>query len=343
MTPIRHTPLIVTLAIILATHTTLLASQTHDDHDDHDSHESRGMHESHDDHDDHGDHESHGDHGDHDDHDEGIQLSPAVRTEFDIQLESASLRPLVQTLSFPGEIRVNEDRQAHIVPRYPGLVTEVRKHVGDEVHQGDVLAILEGNESLTPYALKSLIDGTIIDKHITLGESLSNDDIVFTVANLETVWVDLTIYQKDLPLIQAGQPAGISGGEHLPSETGAIAYVSPAINRQTRTGLARVVLPNTKRQWRPGTFVTGNITVGQEDASLAIPRTAVIAIEGRPSIFVETDHGIEARTVTLGAGDDTVVQILTGLTEGERYVSRHVLPLKAELNRAALEHAGHAH
>jgi cobalt-zinc-cadmium efflux system membrane fusion protein len=263
--------------------------------------------------------------------------------EFDMPVEAAAPGKLAVTLGFPGEVHVNGDRQAHIVPRYPGLVTRVLKKIGDEVKQGEVLAVLEGNESLAAYNLTSLIDGTIIEKHITLGESLNEEHVIFTVADLDTVWIDLTVYQKDLPLVRRGQRVTISAGEHLLTAVAEIAYVSPTVDEHTRTGLARLVLQNPDRAWRPGTFITGKVAVQTRDASVVIPREAIIRVEGRPSIFVKTGKGIEARTVLLGLTDGTRYEILDGLKPGEEYVSRNVLPLKAELNRAALEHAGHVH
>ena len=91
------------------------------------------------------------------------------------------VRELDLHTTLPGEVQVNQDRRARIVPRYPGLVIEVRKTIGDRVEKGDVLAVLEGNESLAPYDLKSLIAGTIIEKHISLGESLKDGEVVSTI------------------------------------------------------------------------------------------------------------------------------------------------------------------
>ena len=317
----------------------------HAGHDDHASHNGHDDHASHEGHDDHASHNGHDDHAGHDEHDdEGIiRLTPEVMREFDIPLKAAAAGKLAVTLSFPGEVHVNGDRQAHIAPRYPGLVTSVLKKIGDQVERGEVLAIIEGNESLATYKLTSLIDGTIIEKHITLGESLSYDHMVFTVADLDSVWIDLMVYQQDLPLVQTKQRVSISAGEHLPTAEGEIVYVSPTVDEHTRTGLARIVLPNLERVWRPGTFVTGQVEISTSDALVVIPREAVISVEGRPSVFVQTGKGLEARAVTIGVSDGTRYEILKGLKPGEQYVTRNALPLKAELNRAALEHAGHAH
>ena len=90
---------------------------------------------------------------------------------------------------------------------------------------------------------------------------LKDDSEAYVVADLRSVWVDLRVYQKDLPLVRPGQPVVIAAGHGIPDAQGTIAYVGPLVGEQTRTALARVVLPNPNGHWRPGLFVTGNVVV----------------------------------------------------------------------------------
>jgi cobalt-zinc-cadmium efflux system membrane fusion protein len=324
------------------------AGHGHDDHEGHAHAEGddespaaaeSDEHEGHD-HAERDEHAGHG-HGNHADED-AIKLAAETMEEFGITMEIAREGRLDVHVTLPGEVHINQDRQAHIVPRYPGLVINVKKSIGDRVEKGDVLAILEGNDSLAPYALKSLIDGTIVEKHITLGESV-DDDIVFTVADLNTVWIDLTVFQTDVHVIRSGMKVIVSGGKNMDPVSGTISYVSPTIDEHTRTGLARVVVPNPKGIWRPGMFVTGRVSFRSPEPLVLVPRDAVISIDGVLSVFVQTALGLVPRPVKLGIRGESRVEIIEGVQAGERFASRNVLPLKAEMNRAALEHAGHAH
>jgi cobalt-zinc-cadmium efflux system membrane fusion protein len=293
----------------------------------------------------HDEHEEpgHDEHEGHDESEEGlIKLSPEVLKEFGIELDTAASGTISYGTTLPGEIQINQDRLAHVVPRYPGLVLEVKKTIGDPVKKGEVLAILEGNDSLTPFPLISMIDGTVIDKHITLGESLQPDSNVYTIADMSDVWVNLTLYQKDLLLVRKGQPVAVSGGAHLPTAKGKIDYVSPTLDEHTRTGHARLVLPNPEGAWRPGMFITGNVFVGEEPVGIVIPTTAIQTLEDGASVFVETEEGFEPRPVRLGRANRTQVEIISGLTAGERYVVRGGFTLKAELGRGEMGD-GHGH
>ncbi len=153
--------------------------------------------------------------------------------------------------------------------------------------------------AFTRYAITAPFDGTVIEKHITLGELLKNDTAAYVIADLRAVWVHLSVYPKDLPFVRTGQPVTIAASYGIPHSQGQISYVGPLIG-ETRTALARVVLPNPEGHWRPGLFVAGQLVVENSEVPLLIPQTALQTIEERPSVFVETPEGFVPQPVTLG-------------------------------------------
>jgi cobalt-zinc-cadmium efflux system membrane fusion protein len=114
------------------------------------------------------------------------------------------------------------------------------------------------------------------------------------------------------------------------------------VDEETRTATARIVLPNTKKRWRPGMFVTGRVVVDRTKVPLAVPVAALQTIADQPVVFVETDAGFQQRSVTTGRADDHHVEIRSGLAPGERYVSQEGFTLKAELSREQFGD-GHGH
>lgn len=197
-------------------------------------------------------------------------------------------------------------------------------------------------ESFTRYEIIAPFGGEVIEKHITLGEVLPDDAEAFVIADLSTVWIDLNVYQKDLPLVREGQLVVISAGHGLPDATGKISYLRPVIGEETRTALARIVLPNKQGKWRPGLFVTGKIAVEEMKVPLVVPRSALQTVENKTSVFVQSGEGFEPWPVTLGQSDDTSVEIKSGLVPGQRYVAKGSFTLKAQLSKGAFGE-GHAH
>lgn len=211
----------------------------------------------------------------------------------------------------------------------------------EQIERTDSLEHAELNE----YELVAPLSGMVTERQLTIGEVVQPvaDAAPFVVADLSTVWVNLTVYQQDLAHVRPGQQVLVRVGHGIPDAQGKVAFISPALDESTRTAYARIVLDNPERDWRPGLFIEGKVEIGHDTASVAIPRTAVIAMDDRQVVFIETEAGLEPRPVRLGRGTKQIVEVLEGLRPGDRYAATGVLTLKSQMNSAALEHAGHAH
>jgi len=201
----------------------------------------------------------------------------------------------------------------------------------------------DGHEAeFTVYRLTAPFDGTVIDRHITIGETVDSGSPVFTVADLETVWIDLSVYQRDIGAVRAGQTAHVvtEHGEEAELE---IDFVQPLVGEDTRTATARIVAPNTDHMWHPGCFVTAAVTTSRVNARIVVPVGAVIRMEdGDDVVFVDTGSGFEPRLVEMGRRSGDGIEIVLGLEPGERYVAEGGFILKAELGKDAFGD-GHAH
>jgi cobalt-zinc-cadmium efflux system membrane fusion protein len=284
--------------------------------------------------------EAHGS-GGHDAHSEGraetLALAPEQRVAAGIEVAPVGPGSIDSGVELLGEVLPNGDRLAHIVPRFAGIVRDVRKNAGDAVRSGDVLAVIESSDSLAPYEIRTLIDGIVLAKHLTRGEAVDREQQAFVVADLSTVWVDLSVYQRDLARIAVGQRVRIRAASDGPDAEGTISYLTPALDRVTRTATARVVLDNPGRKFLPGMLVSAR-TLDTAEAALAVPRDAVQSLDGRPSVFVETPEGFAAREITLGREGESRAEVLSGLAPGERIAVTNTFLLKAELARAEAEH-----
>ncbi|WP_319593360.1 efflux RND transporter periplasmic adaptor subunit [Alkalilimnicola sp. S0819] len=203
----------------------------------------------------------------------------------------------------------------------------------------------QGEAALARYELTAPIAGTVIERHLTRGETTAAeaDQPPFVIADTETVWAQLTVYPRDFGAVHAGQKVTvIADGGDLTAE-GTIDYVTPQMREATRSATARVVLDNPDGRWRPGQFITARVQVAQAQADVVIPESALQTVEQESVVFVLTDEGFEPRPVRLGRRAEEKVEIEAGLRPGERYAATNTFTLKAEHGREALEGAGHAH
>ncbi|RKZ15157.1 efflux transporter periplasmic adaptor subunit [bacterium] len=271
-----------------------------------------------------------------------VRLDAATREEFGVVTAVAGPGTLRHLRTLPGEVQPNLDRVAHIVPRYEGVVREVRASVGDQVRAGQTLAVVEGDASLTTFEVRTALAGTIIERHVTLGEAVGREQALFVVADLDTVWIDIAVYLRDLEDVTKGLPVTVSCGRHDGGITANIDYVSPVVDEATRTATARVIMPNGDLHWRPGMFITAEVETASREVAVAVPTTALFTVENRLSVFVETAAGFEPHPVEIGRRTDTLVEITSGLDAGDIYVAEGGFTLKAELEKASFGD-GHNH
>ena len=311
-------------------HHTMESVETDDNHDEHEDHAERGGHEEHEHHDDHG---------------MEVSLTPEAIRMAGITISKAENGRIKRALDVSGEIGFNEDRLVHITPRFPGIAREVNFRIGESVKEGDVVAVVESNESLTKYSLRAPISGRIIEKHIAPGEHVSNEESILLLADLSNVWVNLAVYPQDAPKIRKGLHALISAVGSNQSTEGTIRYITPVIDPQTRTLTARVVLSNMNNKWRPGTFVTAHISTDESDEGLVVDKSAIQVLGEKNVIFIPDEPGsFKPVEVSVGENDEQKIRILSGLADGDEYVNSGAFELKAKIVTSALgEHAGHGH
>ena len=206
-----------------------------------------------------------------------------------------------------------------------------------------VTAVLRAKSGdLTLYELRAPADGVIIGQHAVHGELLDLQTRAFTIADLSQVWVNLTLYQKELPLVHQGQMVHIAARFDPTGAEGVIDWISPTLEESTRSATARVVLDNRSRRWRPGMFVDGNVVLSRAAAPIVVPRVALQTVENQTVLFVQEGDAFVPRPVEIGRSDDDQVEIVSGLRAGERYVKTNAFTLKAHLAKGAFGE-GHSH
>ena len=182
----------------------------------------------------------------------------------------------------------------------------------------------------------SPIPGKIVESHVSRGQSVEPSATLFRVADLGRVWIELAVFERELGHITPEDAVEISPQTNLAIVLqGRVAHVGDIIDRETRSGDVRVVVPNADGSLRPGQSVLAKIhTKTTPSAVLLLPREAVTSVDGKPTVFVEHDAtSVEPRSVTTGARDGTRVEITAGLTAGERVAVSGVFALKSEIFR----------
>ncbi|WP_316174571.1 MULTISPECIES: divalent metal ion exporter adaptor subunit IhpB [unclassified Bradyrhizobium] len=268
-----------------------------------------------------------------------IRISDVKLAAAGVELAEAGPATLSDTLAFNGVLRANQEALVQVTPRFPGIVRAIKKRIGDTVAKDELLAAIESNQSLTSYDLKAPIGGTIIDRQISLGEYASEQKPAFVVADLSTIWVDLSIYRQDLRRVRLDDEVLIDPDDGRGAIRGHVSYIAPVGASETQTALARVVLANPDGRLRPGLFVTARLVLAKRSVAVAVRASAIQTLENKTVVFVrEEGDKIEARPVVTGESDPTYVEIRDGLAAGEHYVAENSFVVKAEMGKGEAEH-----
>ncbi|MBW7851003.1 MAG: efflux RND transporter periplasmic adaptor subunit [Rhodospirillales bacterium] len=187
--------------------------------------------------------------------------------------------------------------------------------------------------------VRAQIGGKVIDRSVALGEFIEANADILVVADLDNLWIEMTVSPADVPFIRQGQTVTVTSGAGQTGEANII-FISPVVNADTRSVRVVAAMANGEQRWRPGDFVTARIQTESQPVDLIIPRKAVQTVEGEAIVFVRTDEGFEKREIVLGRGDDETVEIVFGLDPGEVIAVENTFVLKAELGKSE---AGHAH
>ena len=271
-----------------------------------------------------------------------VTLTDSEINELGIRVDEVGPQKLQMHTDLTGEVVPDQDKLAHIVPRFAGVVKTVSKKIGDKAKKDEVIAVIESNESLVTYEVKSSIDGVVLDLHMTPGELIGDDKHIVTIADLSSVWAELNVYLKDLNKIKIGQNAQIYFDQIENAVNGKIFYLSPTVNEATRTATARVRLNNSSGYWKPGMFITANVLTDFIKVDQAVSLNAIQNLEGQKVVFVQDGKGFRPQPVTTGKTNTNYAEVLSGLNTGQKYVAEGAFVIKSELLKESFG-GGHGH
>ncbi len=168
-------------------------------------------------------------------------------------------------------------------------------------------------------AITSPLSGVVTEKHVQEGQYVNVGDPLFNVADLSVIWVELELFENDLPFVKVGQEVTIIPSTQ-PGEprSGRVKLIYPFLDPKTRTAKLRVELPNPDLKLKPDMFVSAQIKMAL-GATLSVARESVMETGKRQVVWVETAPGtLVQREVKTGARSGDRVQILAGLQAGEK-------------------------
>jgi RND family efflux transporter MFP subunit len=229
----------------------------------------------------------------------------------------------------PGRARENAE----------ALVESARRRLDYwEIPADEIRRIEETGEIRRTLTLRAPAGGVVVEKNVVQGDRIMPGMTVYRIADLSTVWVEADVFEKDLSLVSEGRSASVTFEAFPGREFDArVTYVHPTVSMESRTGRIRLELPNTDGLLKPGMYARIRLDAPALESTPVVPRSAVLSTGTRSLAFVRSGDGtLVPREVTLGRTVGRDVQVLAGLTPGERVVSSAAFLVDAESNLGAL-------
>ena len=265
-------------------------------------------------------------------------IASDVAKESGIQTDKAQPQTIQKTIRMRGKITPSEHRIAHIIPRFAGMVREGRKHIGDPVAKGEVMAVIESNQSLQPYEVRSQISGTVINGHLIVGEFVPENQWVYIVADLTEVWADFFVPLEELGSVKVGQQVLVKGASGDETFKGTVDYVAPYADEKAQAQLVRVILSNEGMRLVPGMFVTGDLVVSRENVPVAVRREGLQTFGPWTVVFAKYGDTYEIRPLKLGVTDSEWAEVKSGVSAETEYVTKNSFTIKADILKHGASH-----
>ena len=196
----------------------------------------------------------------------------------------------------------------------------------------------------------SPVTGIVEKKNAIKGKYFKEGQSFFDLVDLNSLWVEMDVYEHDSALVNIGQVAELEFSAY-PGDIweGKIDFISPVLDKKTRTLKIRTTLNNNEGKLRPGMVGTASVTLDLQGMPLVIPRTAIIDTGKRKVVWIDNGNNrYQAKKVHTGFESQGYVEIKHGLSEGEKVVidGNFLLDAQAQLFGGYEEKsmpAGHQH
>lgn len=266
------------------------------------------------------------------------QISAKAAEAAGIKTEKAGPATIADVIDLTGVISLNEDRNARVGARFPGIIKSVNKTVGQNVRTGELLAMLDRNVTLQDYSVVSPIDGVVVARNANLGSTAATDTVLFEIADLSTVWAELHLFGRERERVKVGQSVVVESHDKITRAEGEVAYVVPVAEAASQALVLRVVLDNKNSEWFPGSFVRGSLTVSERKVPVAVKNSGLQRFRDFTVVFAQVGDTYEVRMLDLGASDGTWTEVLGGIEPGETYVTENSFLIKADIEKSGASH-----
>jgi membrane fusion protein (multidrug efflux system) len=183
-------------------------------------------------------------------------------------------------------------------------------------------------KAVSDTVVRAPFTGLVAQRMVSTGDYVTRGMKVAEIVRITPLRVELTVPEQFVASVAVGQPVSFAvdafAGRIF---EGKVRYVSPALRADQRALTVEAVVPNANAELKPGMFATAQIEQNRKEPAVLVPAAAVRVVSGTARVFVVSGDRVEERIVTTGQNLDPLVEIVTGLKNGEKVATANVAQL----------------
>ena len=274
-------------------------------------------------------------HQDEEEQEDGVTyIDNNMAKQVGIKTDTAGPKVLHQTISSYGRLTTGPEQIGRVRARFPGVIKSIKVTIGDRVKTGDIVALVESNESLKNYKVRAPISGTVIHQAATVGETIQDQEL-FTISDYDHLQAELRIFPSQQKKLAIGQWVHIFFEGHQYEAT--ISHLLP-VEGNAPYIKAITKLHGSHANLFPGLMIEGRIVISEFETPLAVVNAGLQSMDGEIGVFVEEEGKYSFMPLMLGQADDEYTEVLSGIDSGANYVVVNSYLIKADIEKSEAEH-----
>jgi len=255
-----------------------------------------------------------------------IALSEEAKKNLGLQIVDVEERPIEEGVDCFAEVEAAPELFHLITTRFSGRVAKVWVNQGDKVEAGDLLVEVESRQIGDPpptVKITSSISGTVVERHVLVGEPIEPDKILFKIVDLSAVRAKCHVYEVDVGKVEMGQKVRLYF-EAYPNIVfeGVVDFLGGELEEETRTLPIWCRIENANGKLRPNMRAKAFVVTKMIKDAITVPREAILGDAGNYFVYMEQGDVLVKQPVVLGIENDRFVEIVDGLFPGDRVVTQ---------------------
>ncbi len=244
----------------------------------------------------------------------------------DLQVTEARTQKIVDAFETPAILKPLPNAQITVKTPVQGWIKDLPVQPGSRVEKQDLLAVIENPNNLGQrLTIKAPIGGTIMARPSSLNAWIESGEPLLQITDFHRLQAVAIIYPEEQQRVAIGQRLQISlNGQFI---SGTISYLSPSVDPQTGAIEARADIANPDQKLKADMPLTVKIVVGEKN-SLVVPGSALLHEEDHFIVFIKKGKDFEKRLIEIGIRTNEMVEVVSGIFEGEQVVTHGAYQLK---------------